>query len=64
MINDLIIVFYLQIPWYEFDAKKYIDKKRVHAGEDAYAKNKFNQAASDNVKLTRDVPDTRNTQLV
>ena len=50
------------VPWEEFDESGYIDKTRVGAGEDAYARNKFNQMASDNTKSNRDVPDTRQSQ--
>ncbi|XP_046559362.1 polypeptide N-acetylgalactosaminyltransferase 2-like [Haliotis rubra] len=47
------------VPWEEYDEKSYVDKKRVRPGEDNYARNKFNQLASDNTKSNRDVPDTR-----
>ncbi|XP_041352689.1 polypeptide N-acetylgalactosaminyltransferase 2-like [Gigantopelta aegis] len=47
------------VPWQEFDEKTYVDKKRVQPGEDSYARNKFNQLASDNIKSNRGVPDTR-----
>ena len=47
------------VPWQEFDEKTYVDKTRVKPGEDSYAKNKFNQLASDNIKANRGVPDTR-----
>ncbi|CAD5118027.1 DgyrCDS6767 [Dimorphilus gyrociliatus] len=43
-----------------FDEKKYIDKTRIKPGEDAYARNKFNQAASDDIPSGRDIPDARN----
>ncbi|CAI9724744.1 Hypothetical predicted protein [Octopus vulgaris] len=49
-----------KVHWSQFDADKYIAKKALKPGEDSYARNKFNQAASDNVKMTRDLPDDRN----
>ncbi|XP_013380693.1 polypeptide N-acetylgalactosaminyltransferase 2-like [Lingula anatina] len=49
-----------RLSWQYFDEKNYVDKKKVQPGQDAYAKNKFNQVASDNIKSNRDVPDTRN----
>lgn len=49
-----------QIPWPKFDAEKYITAKALKEGEDSYSRNKFNQAASDKIKMTRDVPDGRN----
>ena len=48
-----------QLHWQYFDEKGYIDKTRLLSGQDAYAKNKFNQAASDRIKSNRDIPDTR-----
>nr|KAG5714576.1 hypothetical protein BaRGS_007022 [Batillaria attramentaria] len=48
-----------EVPWDKFDAQAYINKKRVGPGEDAYARNKFNQQASDNISPDRKVPDTR-----
>ena len=48
-----------RLSWEYFDVKEYLDKTRVQPGQDAYARNKFNQAASDRIKMNRDVPDTR-----
>lgn len=48
-----------QVTWDKFDDKTYINKKRVRPGDDPYARNKFNQQASDNVPTNRKVPDTR-----
>ena len=45
-----------------FDEKSYIETKLVKEGEDAYAKNKFNQAASDRLASNRPIPDTRSGQ--
>ncbi len=50
------------IEWQYFDERTYIDAKAVKMGEDAYSKNKFNQAASDKLASNRDIPDTRSTQ--
>lgn len=50
------------IDWQYFDERGYIDAKAVGSGEDAYAKNKFNQAASDRLTSNRAIPDTRSTQ--
>lgn len=47
------------IPWKHFDAAAYIDKTRVPKGGDKYIKNKFNQEASDDLQVDRNVPDTR-----
>ncbi|XP_077995464.1 polypeptide N-acetylgalactosaminyltransferase 2-like [Glandiceps talaboti] len=43
-----------------FDERTYISKTLLSSGQDAYARNKFNQAASDKLKMDRDIPDTRN----
>lgn len=48
-----------KVTWDKFDDKTYINKKRVRPGDDPYARNKFNQQASDNVPTNRKVPDTR-----
>ena len=50
------------IDWQYFDEKAYIESKLVKEGEDAYAKNKFNQAASDRLASNRAIPDTRSGQ--
>ena len=43
-----------------FDEATYIAKTQLQPGEDAYRRNKFNQAASDGLTSNRDIPDTRN----
>ncbi|XP_006817428.1 polypeptide N-acetylgalactosaminyltransferase 2-like [Saccoglossus kowalevskii] len=43
-----------------FDDKAYISKTVVQTGQDAYARNKFNQVESDKLSYDRDIPDTRN----
>lgn len=48
------------LPWKDFDGVGYIDVKRVAPGGDKYRRNKFNQEASDNMPVDRNVPDTRN----
>ena len=50
------------IEWQYFDERSYIDAKKVQDGEDAYSRNKFNQAASDKLASNRVIPDTRSTQ--
>ena len=50
------------IEWQYFDERSYIDAKKVQEGEDAYSRNKFNQAASDKLASNRVIPDTRSTQ--
>jgi len=47
------------LQWQYFDEKAYIDKTKLHRGQDAYARNKFNQAASDQLVSNRDIPDSR-----
>lgn len=49
-----------KILWKYFDEKQYISKATVSPLSDVYAKNKFNQAASDRLTSNRDIPDTRN----
>ena len=48
-----------KLKWTFFDEDAYIDKTRVQTGHDAYARHKFNQAASDKIKSNRDIPDSR-----
>ena len=50
------------IEWQYFDEKSYIEAKAVKPGEDAYVRNKFNQAASDKLPSNRAIPDTRSGQ--
>jgi len=47
------------IAWEYFDEQSYIAGDALKSGEDAYERNKFNQAASDRLASDRDVPDTR-----
>ena len=49
-----------KISWKYFDEKHYISKATVAPNSDVYARNKFNQAASDRLASNRDIPDTRN----
>lgn len=46
----------------DLDGASYIDATRVKEGEDAYQRNAFNQKASDNIPLDREVPDVRDPQ--
>lgn len=48
-----------KLKWQYFDEKTYIDKTRVQPGQDAYARNKFNQEASDQLKSDRAIMDSR-----
>ncbi|CAH1791456.1 unnamed protein product [Owenia fusiformis] len=48
-----------RLTWQYFDEKAYVDKTRTKDGDDVYARNKFNQRASDDIKSNRDIPDTR-----
>jgi len=49
------------VDWKYFSESAYITGNTLRAGEDAYARNKFNQAASDAIASNRDVPDTRSS---
>ncbi|CAD5224011.1 unnamed protein product [Bursaphelenchus okinawaensis] len=48
-----------QVTWMEFDSERFLAKGRLQEGEDRYAKNKFNQAASDAIPMNREVIDSR-----
>lgn len=48
--------------WQNFDQTKYIQKTLVAPGGDAYARNKFNQVASDKLSMDRSFSDTRHSQ--
>ncbi|KAF4518024.1 hypothetical protein B566_EDAN009257 [Ephemera danica] len=48
-----------RLTWRYFDERGYIERGRLHAGEDPYQRNKFNQAESDRLPSNRDIPDTR-----
>ncbi|XP_014209990.1 polypeptide N-acetylgalactosaminyltransferase 2-like [Copidosoma floridanum] len=50
-----------RVTWNYFDEQGYISRGSLGAGEDPYARNKFNQEASDSLPSNRDIPDTRNT---
>ncbi len=49
-----------KISWKYFNEKEYISKATVAPNGDAYIRNKFNQAASDQIASNRQIPDTRN----
>jgi len=48
-----------RLKWQYFDEKSYIDKTRLQIGQDSYARNKFNQFASDQLKSDRNIMDSR-----
>ena len=48
-----------KLEWQYFDEKAYVDKTKLKPGQDAYARNKFNQAASDKLMSNREIPDSR-----
>jgi len=47
-------------PYENFDQDAYLREDEVRRDQDAYAKTKFNQYASDHLPIDRDIPDTRN----
>lgn len=47
------------VHWQYFAESSYIAGDRLEAGEDKYARNKFNQEASDKIASNRKIPDTR-----
>ena len=47
------------LKWQYFDETSYVAGDQLKENEDAYARNQFNQKASDKLKSNRDVPDTR-----
>ncbi|ESO02077.1 hypothetical protein HELRODRAFT_65176 [Helobdella robusta] len=51
-----------RLPLSEFNAKEYLEKTQLVQQQDAFLKHKFNQEASDNIGMTRDIPDTRHSQ--
>lgn len=51
-----------KINWMYFEADKYILKTKVVPGQDAFARNKFNQEASDRIGMDRTIPDTRHSK--
>ena len=48
-----------KLQWQYFDERAYVDKTKLQPGQDAYARNKFNQAASDQLMSNREIPDSR-----
>ncbi|CAG7721465.1 unnamed protein product, partial [Allacma fusca] len=46
-------------PFEYFDEEAYLRDDRIHPGQDAYGKTKFNQKASDTIAINREIPDTR-----
>ena len=49
------------VHWQYFAEDSYIAGDKLKAGEDKYARNKFNQEASDKIASNRKVPDTRSS---
>uniref|UniRef100_A0A8C5MU84 Polypeptide N-acetylgalactosaminyltransferase n=1 Tax=Leptobrachium leishanense TaxID=445787 RepID=A0A8C5MU84_9ANUR len=48
-----------KVRWQDFDQDAYVGVTAVRPGQDAYARNKFNQVESDKLRMDRSVPDTR-----
>lgn len=48
-----------RIPWMDFDSTEYLNRGKLKPGEDRYAANKFNQAASDSILMNRTIADSR-----
>nr|DBA26968.1 TPA: hypothetical protein GDO54_011155 [Pyxicephalus adspersus] len=51
-----------KVRWQDFDQDAYVGVTVVRPGQDAYARNKFNQVESDKLRMDRSVPDTRHDQ--
>uniref|UniRef100_A0A4W3GH81 Polypeptide N-acetylgalactosaminyltransferase n=1 Tax=Callorhinchus milii TaxID=7868 RepID=A0A4W3GH81_CALMI len=51
-----------KVRWEHFDQEGYIGATMVKAGQDPYARNKFNQMESDKLQMDRNIPDTRHDQ--
>ena len=50
-----------KVHWQDFAEKSYIAGDSLKVGEDKYARNKFNQEASDKIPSNRKIPDTRSS---
>ncbi|XP_063221351.1 polypeptide N-acetylgalactosaminyltransferase 2 [Bacillus rossius redtenbacheri] len=48
-----------RVTWNYFDERGYVGRGGLRAGEDPYARNRFNQQASDRLPSNRDIPDER-----
>ena len=51
-----------KVDWWDYDPEAYMAAGALKPGEDPFDANKFNQKASDALKMDRDVPDTRHAQ--
>jgi polypeptide N-acetylgalactosaminyltransferase len=47
------------VSWDKFNTEAFLVKGRLKEGEDRYASNKFNQAASDAIAMDRSISDSR-----